>query len=323
MEKLDLKDRKILYQLDIDSRQSFRSIGRKVGLSKDVVASRVKKLQDSGVIKHFYTQVDSFKLGYICFRFYIVYRDAPKEIQDEIIDYFIKDKHITILASLKGEYDLIVGIYVKEMNEFFYLWRRTLNKYRDYFQQQIFSTYNQQYAYRASYLFEDDMEKTDRNKYEIITSGSIVKTDSLDFKILKILTSNARIPTKDIAKKLNSTTKTIADRIKKLTKMGVIQAYRVNIDHSLLDYYLYKANITLNKYNIRGDMIRYIKKNHHLILIDETAGFADLELDFIVDSARQFHCIIDDLSTRFPNSIKNYNYFFLEEYLKFSYFPEE
>jgi DNA-binding Lrp family transcriptional regulator len=46
MEKLDLKDRKILYHLDLDSRQSFRSIGRKVGLSKDVVASRVKILNE-------------------------------------------------------------------------------------------------------------------------------------------------------------------------------------------------------------------------------------------------------------------------------------
>jgi DNA-binding Lrp family transcriptional regulator len=29
MEKLDLKDRKILYELDIDSRQSFRSVDKK------------------------------------------------------------------------------------------------------------------------------------------------------------------------------------------------------------------------------------------------------------------------------------------------------
>jgi len=55
MEKLDLKDRKILYQLDIDSRQSFRSIGRKVGLSKDIVATRVKKLQEKGIIIRFMT----------------------------------------------------------------------------------------------------------------------------------------------------------------------------------------------------------------------------------------------------------------------------
>jgi hypothetical protein len=43
MEKIDLKDRRILYELDVDSRQSFRNIGRKVGLLKDVVVSRVNK----------------------------------------------------------------------------------------------------------------------------------------------------------------------------------------------------------------------------------------------------------------------------------------
>ena len=44
MAKLDLKDRKILYHLDIDSRQSFSQLGKKVGLSKDLIAYRVKKL---------------------------------------------------------------------------------------------------------------------------------------------------------------------------------------------------------------------------------------------------------------------------------------
>lgn len=49
MEKIDLKDKKILYELDIDSRQSFRNIGRKNGLSKDIVASRVKKLKENAL----------------------------------------------------------------------------------------------------------------------------------------------------------------------------------------------------------------------------------------------------------------------------------
>ena len=34
---IDKKDRKILYQLDLDSRQTVTQIGRKVNLKKDVV----------------------------------------------------------------------------------------------------------------------------------------------------------------------------------------------------------------------------------------------------------------------------------------------
>jgi len=37
--KLDLKDRKILYQLDLNPRQSNAEIGKKVRLSKEVVTN--------------------------------------------------------------------------------------------------------------------------------------------------------------------------------------------------------------------------------------------------------------------------------------------
>ena len=63
MYKIDLKDRKILYQLDLDSRQSLTQIGKNVGLNKDIVSYRIKKLQDEGVIKSFWTLIDAYKLS--------------------------------------------------------------------------------------------------------------------------------------------------------------------------------------------------------------------------------------------------------------------
>ena len=75
MVKLDIKDRKILYHLDFDSRQSYRSLGKKVGLSKDIVALRVKKLQEKGIIKGFFAVVDYAKLGYSLYRIYFTFQD--------------------------------------------------------------------------------------------------------------------------------------------------------------------------------------------------------------------------------------------------------
>ena len=63
MEKLDLKDRKILYQLDLNCRQSNTQIGKKVGLSKEVVNYRIKRMQDFGIINNFWTAINSLKLG--------------------------------------------------------------------------------------------------------------------------------------------------------------------------------------------------------------------------------------------------------------------
>jgi len=50
MADLDLKDRKILYELDLNCRQSNTQIGKKVGLSRKVVEYRIKKMEEEGVI---------------------------------------------------------------------------------------------------------------------------------------------------------------------------------------------------------------------------------------------------------------------------------
>ena len=55
MHKIDLKDRKILYELDLNCRQSNTQIGKKVGLKRDVVSYRINRLQEEGVIKNFWT----------------------------------------------------------------------------------------------------------------------------------------------------------------------------------------------------------------------------------------------------------------------------
>ena len=68
---LDLKDRKILYELDLGARQSLSSIGRKVGLSKEVVNYRINRLTELGIIKGFYARIDSSRVGLVIFRTFI------------------------------------------------------------------------------------------------------------------------------------------------------------------------------------------------------------------------------------------------------------
>ena len=95
MENIDIKDRKILYHLDLDSRQSFSTIGHKVRLHRDVVAQRVKKLQDNGILVRFNTLIDNLKLGYITYRFYIKFQYITPDIKNEIINHFVNSKYIS------------------------------------------------------------------------------------------------------------------------------------------------------------------------------------------------------------------------------------
>lgn len=54
----------ILESLQKNARHSFAEIGRKVGLTSPAVAERVKKMEDSGIIKGYKAQVSYHKTGH-------------------------------------------------------------------------------------------------------------------------------------------------------------------------------------------------------------------------------------------------------------------
>jgi Lrp/AsnC family transcriptional regulator for asnA, asnC and gidA len=306
MVKVDLKDRKILYQLDINSRQSFSQIGKKVGLNRDVVASRVKKLQENGIILDFSTNFDYFKLGFIPLRFYFKYQYVTHEIKKEIIDYFVKDKYSIVVYTLEGSYDLLVLALVKNISEFYPFWKKTLQKYGDYFAQRVYSNYVGESIYRKSFLIDN---KDDRTEDIIKRSSEKVDYDHIDLQILKLLTNNARIPTIEMAIKLNLNTKTINERIKRLIKSGIILRFDIVIDWNKLGFQFFKIDFYLKEYSKINQIIRYIERNPNLVYVDYTIGYADLELEFYLKNIAHLHQIVEDLFKKFPGSIKNYTYF--------------
>ncbi len=62
--KIDKLNRKILHRLQQNSRMSFASIGREVGLTPPAVAERVKKMEDLGILEGYRARVNHLKLGY-------------------------------------------------------------------------------------------------------------------------------------------------------------------------------------------------------------------------------------------------------------------
>ena len=60
--------------------------------------------------------------------------------------------------------------------------------------------------------------------------------DALDLKILSILDSDARRPYADMARELDISQPTVADRIRRLESRGIVRGAMLNIDHARLGY---------------------------------------------------------------------------------------
>ena len=111
MVKIDVKDRKILYHLLNNSRQSLSSIGKKVGLSKHVVGYRMKRLEETGVIVNYMTYMRPIAFEFFMARFYYNLQFISPEVKKEIIDHFIQSNNTTLVSETEGSYDLQVNMF--------------------------------------------------------------------------------------------------------------------------------------------------------------------------------------------------------------------
>ena len=116
--KLDLKDRKILAELDFNARQPISKIAKNVNMSKEVVLYRIKKLENTRIIKQYYVIINASKLGYYYCRLLVKFQSISKEIEERIIAYLKGNPRIAYLGILQGSWDLLIGYWVKDLKEF-------------------------------------------------------------------------------------------------------------------------------------------------------------------------------------------------------------
>ena len=92
MSKIDLKDKRILKELFVNARTPYSIIARKVGLSKEVVHYRIKKLMDKGLLWGFNTIYNVQKLNWEIYLIYIKLRNINNEIEQDIIKSLSRTK---------------------------------------------------------------------------------------------------------------------------------------------------------------------------------------------------------------------------------------
>jgi DNA-binding Lrp family transcriptional regulator len=321
MALLDLKDRKILYELDLDSRQPISKIGKKVGLPKTSVAYHIKKMQDLGVIRYFYTVIDAYKLGYTSVRIYLTFQYASLEIRNEILEYFKAHKYTYWIGTIEGPYDLVVIMWIRQLYEFHQFWKQTLTQYRDYFQEESFSIYIQLLHFPNTYLLENN-PASNRKVFEKIGGRQQEVVDELDLKLLNALSTDARIPLLNLAEITKTSAATVSKRIKLLREKGIIQGFRTDIDIAKIGYKQFKVDIDLRDYRKIDTVSQYIRENPNLIYITVTAGHADIELSFRFESVAQVSEVMDELYSKFPNVIRSYHYFYVTKIHKLQYMPQ-
>ncbi len=322
MVKIDLKDKKILYQLDLDCRQSNSQIGKKVGLKRDVVAYRIKRLEEERVIHNYWTVIDAFKLGYHVFRVYLKFQDIPPDIKEGAIKRFMENRDTWSVYSIIGPYDIGSVMWIKNIQRFYQFYDELLDTFGKYISQKIVSVYVQADEYERTYLITDENNESERIKNTVVSDGSYVEIDKVDYEILNEMAINARMPLVNLAEKLNMSSQTVNYRLNNLMKSGVIKGFRTNIDISKIGLQYFDLRVNLSDHSKRKSIIDYIRKLPYFKCLNTTIGYCDLEMEFHIQGLDALNQIIDDINEKFPGSIRESFYLRTKETYKERWLPE-
>ena len=324
MIKIDQKDRKILYYLDLNSRETFTQIGKKVGLKKDVVAYRVQRLQKEGLIKNFWTEINTFKLGYNVYRIYIKYQDINPNTKNEMINYLSNYKFAWAVMSIKGPIDLDLMFWVKDSFEFNKFWNSALEKYGTYFSDLTVSILTGGVAYKKSYLLYDEQKKSESSRefFKLRSGGKTIEIDEIDYRILDEIAINARIPIIDLADKLGCSSQTVAYRIKNLIKNEVICAFRVGLDPGKIGLQNSVIDIYLRDHSKKKHLIEYIESNPYVQYLVDSVGWCDLQFEIMIQSIDHLDQFLEDIDVKFPGVIRKHDFWMSKIYHRLRSLPE-
>lgn len=316
---LDLKDRKILMELGRDARQSYNQIGKRVGLSKEVVNYRIDRLLNEEVIERFHTVINYFKIGVVKFKLYLRLTNIGNHELQKLITYLKEHEKTEWVAVMSGRWDLVVGLLVNNVNDCDENIQQILDTFSSYVQEKAVTTT----LYLAHRNRDFVATHTAPKVVYHTTHDTQEKIDSVDYSLLQLLANNARLPVTELAEKLKTTSRVVQYRMKELERKKIILSYRAHVNPLRLGKIFCKALIYLGSSRLARlqELVNYTSSLEGAIWPQRVLGAWDFELDFELSDYDRFQHIIFELKQRFPDLIKNHEFCILSKEIKLDLFP--
>ncbi|RLE39362.1 hypothetical protein DRJ17_01415 [Candidatus Woesearchaeota archaeon] len=326
--KLDKKDKEILAALCKNARIPLSKIGNLVGLSREAVEYRIKRLSDAHVIVGSRTLINIRKLNHFSFHVFISLHN-PKD-EPGFLRKLKENQNVNAVIKYSGKWDFEVSIMTKTPEDFYDIYNELLqdiniqdehilillntikgivlpNKFLEKLPKATLG--------KNDFSFHKEFNSPKKNDYKI---------DRTDLKIMRLLANNANIKIKNIADKVELSPDAITYRIKKLITNGYIVEFRPVIDYYTLNLSIQALlikTVCLTKEEERK-LSSFLKCNDSVLWCTRTFGAWDVLMYIITSNQKEFHEFINELRTNFGNSIRSYEALFAYQEYKYTFLPE-
>jgi len=316
--KLNVKDKKILFELDKNCRQTNAQIAKVVGLSKEGVAYRIDKLEEQGVITQYQAVVNLSKLGVIAFKIYLSFQYLTSDKLKSIIEKLKSKKEAKWIVSTKGSWDMIITLETDSLQKVDRLKDEIFSLFGKHIREKTLTIHIGAENYSRNYL----SNLNNRQSREIYGEYKKIEIDDIDLRIIGKLSENARRSIVDLAEELKTTPRIVDYRIKQLIKNKIITGFKIALGYDKLGIQFYKVFLSLDNPKVEEikKLIGYFESNKNIIHHVKVLGNWDLEPEFEVYSEQEFDAILQDIKDKFSDVIKKAEIITISKEHKFVYF---
>ncbi|MEK6961203.1 MAG: Lrp/AsnC family transcriptional regulator [Nanoarchaeota archaeon] len=304
--KLDLKDWKILGILCTDARTPNTKIAKRVGLSVEAVGYRIRKLEESGVIRKYGIYPDELKINIKTFFVFLKFTTMSEHDENRFIEIFTKHQNVGVVWESSGNWDFILIIYAadififaKIIDDLLSRVARHLKEYKSLFAlEQI----------KFTQLIGEEL-KAFKDPYATITPlekrlDTLIITDK-EKKLLSYLDDHGRASAVAISKTLNIPPETVRFAMNRLREKQVFITTYAALDYFKLGYSKYVLVIKhLLHDNKRLQMLlKALADDIHVRHVSRMGGANEVIVTIFVKTNEELNRYLRNYQNLFPEII--------------------
>lgn len=322
--KLNLRQKRILELLAINSRFSNKDIAKSVKTSEDTVEYQIDKLVNKEKVGNFFVQFDHFQLN--CGNHHILIK-----LKDKNVDWkkLVKIDEIISINTSFGIYDLQLVLTIRNALEL----NNVLNKIKKIIKIKEIEVceFTDYYKQISNVIPEVDLNsKIPKNQKNFIYKlnrkqygsnfNSKIKLDSTDKKIIKALLDYPRRSYQELSKISKVNHETIRYRIRKYIENEFILNFGLFFDFKKFGYY---TNYFLFKLENQNDtkIIKLLQKEENIFYSAKLNGKYNMICYVISKNPKELGEIFDRVFSELNDYIIESNLLFLDEFYKYVQFP--
>jgi len=339
--KLDMKDRKILFELSINPRFSNSFIGKKTGLPRETVAYRIEQLKKKGILTGSIVAINPKAFGLTGYEVHFELKNFSMKAMQEILDYLIKHPKIRRVVECGGKSDIAIVVLAATLEDF----QETINRIKFRLKDFLtgFSYYpilHEDFTYYGFFLEgADDIYSAKRLRLGAATRleshafqkefleakrkpiNNKFSLDELDKKIIREIETDAMMSTAELARRLGVSHNTAAERLRALIKGNVILTAFPMVSISLLGFEWHQVlfNMDFRSKQEENSFISYCINHPYIVYYLKYAGRYNYKISIFAKNTHHLHEILIDIRNRFQNNIVDYEPFIIFRQHKYSY----